>query len=64
MPEALHNWNLRLVARPGGPAWAHSASHCAAICRRRGLQVATDVAEALHFLHTKLQIMHSDMSGA
>lgn len=59
---ALHNWNVRLVAR--GPAWALSASHCAAECPRRGLQVATDIAEALHFLHTELQIMHSDLSGA
>ena len=37
---------------------------CAAERPRRGLQVATDVAEALHFLHTELQIMHSDLSGA
>jgi serine/threonine protein kinase len=38
--------------------------HDALAWHNRGLQVATDIAEALHFLHGRLQLMHSDLSGA
>ncbi len=30
----------------------------------RGRQVAVDVAEGLHFLHSEMRVMHSDLKAA
>lgn len=42
----------------------NSEMPCPCLAPCSGRQVALDIAEALHFMHTRMQIVHSDLKAA
>ena len=49
------------LSSPPAPACNADAVLCSCHCWCRGRQVALDIAEALDYLHTELQVAHGDL---